>query len=109
MATGSFAISGFRVFGLGKGKVPEPVKELNVNRSETDPRNAFISWTHSEMAYGYNIYYGIEPGKLYNCITVNGENKYDFRGMDIGTVYYFTIEALNENGISEKAVIVKTE
>ena len=44
-----------------------------------------ISWNPSSDAYGYNIYYGIAPEKLYNCITVNGADHYDFRGL-IGTV-----------------------
>ena len=51
-------------------------------------------------AYGYNIYYGTAEGKMYNAITVLGQTEYDFRGLDADTDYYFTIEALNENGRS---------
>ncbi len=102
MAAGFFAVSDFRIFGNGLGKKPAIVKNFEVIRSKTDPRNAQIRWISVENAYGYNIYYGTEPTKLYNCITVNGTNEYDFRGMDIGTEYYFSIEALNENGTSEK-------
>ena len=29
-----------------------------------------------------------------------GQTEYDFRGLDADTDYYFTIEALNENGRS---------
>ena len=54
----------------------------------------------SEGAYGYNIYYGIAPDKLYNAITVNGDTVYDMRGLDLGTDYYFAIEALGETGRS---------
>lgn len=106
MATGNFAISDFRVFGNGLGKIPEKVKDFKVLRSDTDPRNALLKWKPVDSAYGYNVYYGVEPDKLYNCITVNGANEYDFRGMDIGTKYYFSIEALNENGISEKLEVI---
>jgi len=102
MATGYFAICGFRVFGNAQGTLPLMVKGFKVNREKADPRNAMITWQPAGDAYGYNIYYGVEPGKLYNCITVNGTASYDFRGMDIGTVYYFSIEALNESGRSEK-------
>ena len=63
----------------------------------------------SYCAYGYNIWYGVSPGRLYNCITVNGEPSYNFRGMDKGTTYYFSIEALGETGRSEmgKEVVVR--
>jgi len=107
MAAGYFAISDFRVFGNAKGTLPEKVVSFKVNRSKEDPRNAMISWQQSGDAYGYNIYYGIAPDKIYNCITVNGENKYDFRGLDTGTVYYFTIEALNESGRSPKTEVIE--
>jgi hypothetical protein len=100
MPTGSFAISDFRVFGLAKGKKPEEVQNFKVNRSVTDPRNAMINWSPSVRAYGYNIWYGVAPGKLYNCITVYGETSYNFRGLDNGTTYYFSIEALGETGRS---------
>jgi hypothetical protein len=101
MPTGSFAISDFRVFGFVKGDLPKEVRNFRVNRSKSDERNAQISWNPSENAYGYNIWYGVDPGKLYNCITVNGETSYNFRGMDKGTVYYFSIEALGETGRSK--------
>ncbi len=101
MPTGSFAISDFRVFGLAKGALPEEVRNFKVDRSKSDPRNAKISWSSSSNAYGYNIWYGVSPDKLYNCITVNGETNYDFRGMDKGTTYYYSVEALGETGRSK--------
>jgi len=107
MAAGNFALSGFRVFGNGLGAAPSHVKNLKVNRSKEDPRNAFISWDPSKEAYAYNIYYGIEPGKLYNSIMVIDDHSYDFRGLDTDTVYYFTIEALGESGRSTRSPIIK--
>lgn len=109
MPTGSFALSDFRVFGLAKGALPEEVHNFKVSRSKGDPRNSMISWSPSPNAYGYNIWYGVAPGKLYNCLTVNSETKYNFRGMDKGTTYYFAIEALGEGGRSKmtKETVVK--
>lgn len=107
MATGLFAISGFRIFGKAKINPPAPVKNFNIARDKSDPRHADISWDKSKDAYGYNIYFGVDPDKLYSCITVNGANNYEFRGMSIETTYYFSIEALNEGGKAEKTKPIK--
>ena len=100
MPTGNVALSGFRVFGNGDGDVPQTIKGLTVKRDKKDRRNALISWQPEASAYGYNIYYGTAEGKMYNAITVLGQTEYDFRGLDADTDYYFTVEALNENGRS---------
>jgi len=52
---------------------------------------------------------GIEPDKLYNCIMVLGHNEYWLKTMDKEMSYYFTIEAFNETGISERTTIIKSE
>lgn len=109
MATGKFAICGFRVFGNGMGTPPQQVKNFKIERIKADPRNCMITWDQSPDAFGYNIYFGIDPGKLYNCIMVNGDNKYDFRGMNKSDVYYFCIEAFNENGISQKSHVLQVK
>jgi hypothetical protein len=100
--SGKFALSGLRVFGNGNGAKPEPVKTFMVLRTEKDKRSAWIRWRPVENAYAYNIYYGTAPDKLYNCIMVHDFNEYWFKGMDAQKTYYFTIEAINENGVSEK-------
>ena len=107
MAAGAFAISDFRVFGSAGEKAPSGVTGFAVNRSKEDPRNGLISWNKVANCYGYNIYFGVEPNKLYNCITVYDDSTYNFRGMDVGTTYYFSIEALNESGRSPKSDILK--
>jgi xylan 1,4-beta-xylosidase len=78
-----------------------------VERDEKDSRNAMIYWNRQTDAIGYNIYYGIAPDKLYNSIMVYEGNSYDFRGLSKNTTYYFSIEAFNENGISNKSKIIK--
>ncbi|MES1220859.1 MAG: xylosidase, partial [Bacteroidota bacterium] len=59
--------------------------------------------------FAYNIYYGVAPDKLYNCIMVHDANEYWFKAMDSKMPYYFTIEAINENGVSPKKEIIKVE
>ncbi|MES1223562.1 MAG: discoidin domain-containing protein, partial [Bacteroidota bacterium] len=109
MPTGKFAISGLRVFGNGNGAKPAMVKEFIVLRTEKDKRSAFIKWSPVNNAFAYNIYYGIAPDKLYNCIMVHDANEYWFKAMDSKMPYYFTIEAINENGVSPKKEIIKVE
>jgi hypothetical protein len=106
-ASGLFAVSDFRVFGKGPGEKPKVVDAFNVVRNENDSRNAMIYWNKQADAIGYNIYYGIAPDKLYNSIMVYEGNSYDFRGLSKNTTYYFSIEAFNENGVSNKSKIIK--
>ena len=107
--TGKFAISGLRVFGTGHGIKPDAVKNFIVLRTEKDKRSAWIKWTPVDNAYAYNIYVGTAPDKLYNCIMVYGANEYWFKAMDKDIPYYFTIEAINENGTSQLLKVLKSE
>jgi hypothetical protein len=109
MPTGKFAISGFRVFGKGEGKKPDVVKDFFVLRTEKDKRSAWIKWGPLDNAYAYNIYTGTAPDKLYNCIMVHGANEYYYKAMDKLRPYYFCIEAINENGVSERTKVIKAE
>lgn len=107
MPTGKFAISGLRVFGNGNGEKPAAVKDFTVLRTEKDKRNSWIRWSTVDNAYGYNIYLGTEPDKLYNSIMVYQANEYWYKGMDKEKPYYFCIEAINENGVSERSKVTR--
>ncbi|NUY79441.1 discoidin domain-containing protein [Flavobacterium sp. MAH-1] len=109
MPTGKFAISGLRVFGNGNGAKPDKVGRFFVLRTEKDKRSAYLKWTPVDNAFAYNIYYGTEPDKLYNCIMVHDFNEYWLKVMDLKKTYYFTIEAINENGVSAKSELIKAE
>jgi hypothetical protein len=106
MPTGKFAISGLRVFGNGNGPRPDTVRQLIVLRTEKDKRSAWIKWSPVNNAFAYNIYTGTSPDKLYSCIMVHSSNEYYFKGMDKEKPYYFSIEAINENGVSQRSSIV---
>lgn len=100
MPTGKFAISGFRVFGVGAGQKPDAVEQFIILRTETDKRSGWLKWKPVDTAYAYNIYIGVEPDKLYSSVMVHGTNEYYYKGMDRTKPYYFAIEAINENGTS---------
>ncbi|HEY8660364.1 MAG TPA: family 43 glycosylhydrolase [Hanamia sp.] len=109
MPTGKFAISGLRVFGNGNGVKPDSVKDFIVLRTEKDKRSAWIKWRPVDNAFAYNIYLGTAPDKLYNCIMVNDANEYWLKTMDKEKPYYFSIEAINENGVSSRTKVIKVE
>jgi xylan 1,4-beta-xylosidase len=109
MPTGKFAISGLRVFGNGNGSKPDTVREFIVLRTQKDKRSAWIRWRPVDNAYAYNIYTGTSPNKLYNCIMVHGSNEYYYKAMDKELPYYFSIEAINENGVSVKTKVITVD
>jgi xylan 1,4-beta-xylosidase len=109
MPTGKFAVSGLRVFGNGNGAKPDAVKNFIVLRTEKDKRSAFIKWRPVDNAFAYNIYYGTHPDKLYTCIMVHSNNEYWMKAMDSQKTYYYSIEAINENGVSERTAVIKVE
>ncbi|MEJ8843284.1 discoidin domain-containing protein [Lacibacter sp. H375] len=109
MPTGKFAISGFRVFGNGNGAKPEAVKGFIVLRTEKDKRSAFIKWKPVDNAFAYNIYYGTHPDKLYTSIMIHSNNEYWMKAMDSQKTYYYSIESINENGVSERSPVIKVE
>lgn len=107
MPTGKFAISGFRIFGNGNGAKPTEVKDFIVLRTQKDKRSAFIKWRPVDNAFAYNIYYGTHPDKLYSCIMVHSNNEYWMKAMDSQKIYYYAIEAINENGVSERTMVIE--
>lgn len=109
MPTGKFALSGLRVFGKGQGTPPDSVKQFVVLRTEKDKRSAWLKWIPVDKAYAYNIYTGVAPDKLYNCIMVHNANEYYFKGMDKELPYYFSIEAINENGVSKRTKVIEVK
>ena len=109
MPTGKFAISGLRIFGHGNGARPDNVQGFIVLRTEKDKRSAFIKWRPVDNAFAYNIYYGTHPDKLYTCIMVHSNNEYWMKAMDSEKTYYYTIESINESGVSERTKVIKVE
>lgn len=102
------SISGLRVFGIGSGKKPETVKSFSVQR-KTDRRDVLLSWSRQANCQGYNILWGIAPDKLYSSWMVYDKNSLEIKSLSVDQTYYFSIEAFNENGISEKIKVVKVE
>ena len=109
MPTGKFAISGFRVFGNGNGNKPAAVENFIVLRTEKDKRSAWLKWKPVDNVFAYNIYVGTAPDKLYNCVMVHTVSEYYFKAMDKDLPYYFSIEAINENGVSSRTKVIEVK
>ena len=113
MPTGKFALSGFRVFGKGSRQKPAAVQNFvplrSAPRIKGERRNVWFKWQQEANADGYVIYFGKAPDKLYGSIMVYGKTEYYFNGLDKSDVYYFRIEAFNNNGIGPASEIRKSE
>ena len=106
---GHFAISGFRVFGKGDGAPPAKISEFTARRDPDNRRSIELRWEKSGKATGYNISYGLDQNRLYQHYQVYRDTTLTINTLDAGRAYFFTIEAFNENGISERGVVVKVE
>lgn len=106
--TPNLSISGLRVFGIGEGKKPALVKSFAVER-QADRRDVRLGWAGQENVQGYNVRWGIAPDKLYSSWMVYGLNELEIKGLNVGQSYFFTVEAFNENGISERTAVKKAE
>lgn len=102
----NLAMSEIRVFGTGFGKKPGKVKDFGVQCHE-DRRDVSTSWKEVAGAQGYNIRWGIAPDKLYQSWLVYEDTELLMRCFDKNTTYYMSIEAFNENGISESTKVIK--
>lgn len=104
--TPNLAISGIRVFGQGQGKTPGKVANFSVKR-KADRRDAVITWSKQSNAQGYNILWGIAPDKLYNSWMAYDNNMLDLKSLSVDQKYYFSIEAFNENGVSDRGRVIE--
>ena len=106
--TPHLAVSGLRIFGKGQGKAPSKVRDFEVERRD-DRRDVMITWEDQDDAQGYNIFWGIAPDKLYSSWLVYDEDSLDMKSLGVDQVYYFAIEAFNENGVSPRTTPIKVE
>jgi hypothetical protein len=106
VADGNFALSDFRIFGLGNGQKPAIVKSFTAQRNSNDRRSVTLNWEKSATATGYNIRYGIASDKRYLDYIVYGDTSITINSLNANNKYFFTIDCFNENGISlgEKTV-----
>jgi hypothetical protein len=106
VSTPFLAISGFRVFGNVPGSSPSTVTGVKVGRGE-DRRNADVTWDARAGSQGYNVCWGIAPGKLYSSWLVYGKNSVSIRALNVEQRYYFTVEAFDAHGVGDKSAVIE--
>jgi hypothetical protein len=108
VAAPNLAIGDIRVFGNGSGGPPAAPRGLAVRR-DIDPRNATVSWRAVPGVVGYNVLWGIAPGKLYQTyqLWADAGSTLELRALTVGQEYWFAVEAFDENGVSAPSTPVR--
>jgi len=98
---GTFAMSGFRVFGNGPGDPPAVVEHLISSRDTLDRRRVHLNWNASPEADGYVISFGNDSEHLYHSYMVYSDTNLTMNSLNVNQEYVFEIEAFNGNGIGK--------
>ena len=106
---GNFALSGFRIFGKGNGDAPAIIDKFDANRDQEDRRTVKLHWEKSKNATAYNISYGSDENKLYHNYLVYQDTSLEINSLNANQKYYYSIESVNENGITSNGIIIATE
>jgi hypothetical protein len=106
---GKFAVSDLRAFGLGDGARPGSVTEVVAKRDATDRRKVTVTWKPVDGAAQYQVRYGIDPGKLYHHYLVKpgAGAELTMYNLNARPGYFFTVDAMNEAGVTEAAARVE--
>lgn len=104
--TPHLAISDFRIFGNVAGDPPAAVAGVKVVR-EPDRRDADVSWNAQPGVQGYNVRWGLAPGKLYSSWLVYDKNSVSIRSLNVGPEYYFAVEAFDAHGVGARSAVVE--
>ena len=99
--SGTFAISGLRVFGISYGHKPRQVKSFVVVRDKDDPRNVKLSWKKEQNAIGYNIRFGIQKDQLNRVYQVYSDTSIIIHSLNKDQRYAYAIDAFSENGVTK--------
>jgi hypothetical protein len=104
---GKFSVYDLRIFGLKKGKTPNEVTGISVERNESDPRRATVKWIKDNNATGCVVNYGTNMNKRYTSVMVYDSDSLRLTGLNKNVTYYFSVDAFNESGIVSGTRIIK--
>lgn len=92
-----FALSGVRVFGHHEVPAPKPAAP---KVARTSPLDASVSWTPSSGADGYNVRYGLAPGRLYHSWQVLGTTQLTLSTLNAGHAYWVAVDSFGPGGVT---------
>lgn len=98
---GTFAVSGFRIFGAGNRKKPTKVNSFEATRDTADSRNVTLRWKKQLNATGYNIRFGAIKENLNRVYQVYNDTTLIIRSLNKDQKYWFAIDAFGENGVTK--------
>ena len=91
-------------------RLPHDVKapDFTAVRGE-DARNMTVTWTAVEDAQGYIIRWGVDPDRLHTHWQVIGDAGATIYCLTKGVVYYVTVDAYNESGVTRGTRVLRCE
>jgi len=95
------SISGLRVFGRGKGSLPDKVTQ--VTSKTVSPVDEWIEW-NEVSAQGYNVSWGHSENKLYHSNLILNRCNLELKALNASQTCYVRVDAFNENGITKGEV-----
>lgn len=96
-----FSLYDLRVFGTGDGKRPAGVTGLKAQREAVDGRKLHVEWKPAAGAEFYIVRMGARGADLNrNYQIYDGKTSLDVASLNLGIGYCFSVDAVNENGIS---------
>jgi hypothetical protein len=101
------AIADMRVFGTADGKPPEAPTLVSA-KLDDDTRNATITWKPVAGAVGYNVRWGITPGRLTETYQRFADQPplLHLRALSKDVHYVIAVEAFDEHGVSPLSAVL---
>jgi len=95
-----FSLYDLRVFGRGKGALPEQVRGVGASRNPADPRRTVVRWRPARRAQFYIVRLGTSPEMLSQSFQVyDGATSANINTLTSGQEYYVAVDAVNDVGI----------
>ena len=113
MRSGGFASGAGRARVRGCASIRPANRPRKVAAArDRDQRNARVSWRKVSGAVGYNVMWGVRPGRLTLTYQVfadelGADAGLDIRALNLGVGYYAAVEAFNETGVSKRSKPVR--
>lgn len=102
-----FSLYDLRVFGNAAGALPAPVKLAAAQREASDPRRVRLNWSPAHGADFYVIRLGIRGDLMTQNFQVYNASTFDVRSLNAGVPYVFTVDAVNERGITKGSSLIE--